>query len=206
MLTTLIAVSLLHAATPQQAALRALSFSVKAPPAVRRVNVAGRYAAVLASGAKMEGSSVTAPILVERFSFGWQPLDLLNFRCRLDSHELAPGLKAQLMRGMPKPHDDRPCRSERRDSGPQADVESVRRLMNGPLVPAVAVSGNWAIGDWYGAGGGERLYRRFGGRWTFVAGGGGALGVGEMREYRVPRADWRKLEVYDATCRDNGHK
>jgi hypothetical protein len=197
---------MLYAATPQQAALRTVSFGVKAPATVVRANKAGRYAAVLTSGGKMEGSNVTAPILVERFSFGWQAIDLLNFRCRLDSHDLGASVSAQLMRGMPKPQDDRPCRGVRRDSGAQADVESVRRLMRGPLVPAVAVSGNWAIGDWYGAGGGEQLYRRLDGRWKFVAGGGGALGVSEMHEYGVPRADWCKLEVYDATCRDNGHK
>jgi hypothetical protein len=44
----------------------------------------------------------------------------------------------------------------------------VRRLMRGPLVPAVVVSGSWAIGEWYGAGGGETLFRRRDGRWTRI--------------------------------------
>jgi len=206
MFTALVAISMLQAATPQQAALQAVGFGAKVPAAVKRVNVVGRYAAVLTNGGVMEGSKVTDPILVERFSFGWQPVDMLNFRCRLDSHGLGASTNAQLMRGMPKPQDDRPCRGVRRDAGPQADVESVRRLIRGPLVPAVAVSGNWALGDWYGAGGGEQLYRKHNGRWTFLTGGGGALGVDEMLEHRVPRTDWCKLEVYNATCRGNGHK
>jgi hypothetical protein len=192
---------MLQAATPQRAAVQAVSFGLKAPATVRRTNLAGRYATVLISGGKMEGANVTAPILVEHFSFGWQPIDLLNFRCRLDSHDFTPAVKALLMRGMPKPQDDRPCRGMLADSGPRPDVEAVRRLMRGPLVPSVVVSGNWAIGQWYGAGGGETLYRRRDGRWTHVAGGGGAMGVEEMREYRVPLEDWCKFGIYNARCR-----
>jgi hypothetical protein len=190
-----------HAATPQAAAVGVVSFAAKTPPSVLRVNTVGRYAVVLTSGGKMEGASVTAPILVQRFSFGWQAVDVLNFRCRLDSHGLGPRVNALLMRGMPRPQDERACGDVVRDSGPAADVQAVRRLMRGPLVPAVAVYQDWALGHWYGAGGGETLYHKHGGRWTFVAGGGGAMSVAEMRRYGVPRAGWCKLEIYDARCR-----
>jgi hypothetical protein len=53
MLATLIAVSMLPAATPQWAAVQMVSFGLKAPVTLRRTNIAGRYAAVLTSGGVM---------------------------------------------------------------------------------------------------------------------------------------------------------
>lgn len=82
-----------YASTPQDATLRIVSIGVKKPPVVRRVNIAWPYATVLTSGGVMEGSAVTAPILLRHFSFGWQPLDLLNVRCDLDSHALEQGCR-----------------------------------------------------------------------------------------------------------------
>jgi len=149
----------------------------------------------------MEGSLVTAAVLVKRFSFGWQALDLLNFRCRLESHELSKDVEARLMHGMPQPQDDRPCRGLPHDVGPEADVEAVRRLMRRPFVPYVAASGEWAMGGWYGAGGGESLYEKRGGRWQLVESGGGAMNVDYMRKYGVPQSDWCEFGIVDATCR-----
>jgi hypothetical protein len=101
---------------------------------------------------------------------------------------------------MPKLQDDRPCVGYSKDFGPQAEVEAVRRLMRGPLVPYVAVSDGWAMGDWYGAGGGETLYQLRNGVWVIVAGGGGAMGISEMRQYHVPEAAWCAFGIYGATC------
>jgi hypothetical protein len=201
MLTFVLTLALLtnHAATPQAAALQAVSFGVKRPPTVVRTNVVGRYATILLSGGVMEGGAVTAPILLERFSFGWQPLDLLNFRCSLESHRLGKHVEVSLMRGMPKPEDGTPC-TERRDAGSTTEVEAVRRLMTGPLVPFVAVSKGWALGEWYGAGGGESLYRLRGGQWNVVSSVGGAMGILEMRRYGVPQSDWCIFGTYDAKC------
>ena len=187
------------APTPQAAAVTAV-YGVRISPTVARMNVVGRYAAVLPADAMMDGSPVNAPILVERYSFGWQALEVLNFRCRLDSHNFGARINRLLMQGMPAPKDDRPCRGLASDSGPQADVEAVRKLMRGPLVPWVAIARDWAMGEWYGAGGGQTLFRKRGGAWTFVAGGGGAMGVNEMRQYGVPRSIWCALGIYDAKC------
>jgi hypothetical protein len=187
-------------ATPQEGALRTVGFRMEPPPVVVRVNVTGRYATVLTRGGAMEGSSVAAPILLEHFSFGWQPLDLLNFRCRLDGHDLGAKTNALLMRGMPKPEDDRPCNEKDQDVGLASDVEAVRWLMRGPLVPFVILSNEWAMGQWYGAGGGESLFRLRNGAWTFVTGGGGAMGTNEMRKYGVPQATWCVFGIYDADC------
>jgi hypothetical protein len=38
------------------------------------------------------------------------------------------------------------------DAGPRSEVEAVRKLMPGPLVPYVVVYGSWAMGEWHGAG------------------------------------------------------
>ena len=78
--------------TPEGAALQAV-YGLEQRPVVERMNVAGSYAAVLISGGMMEGAPISAPILVEHFSFGWQALDLLNFRCRLQSHGLGRSAK-----------------------------------------------------------------------------------------------------------------
>jgi|SRR5580700_2101956 hypothetical protein len=181
------------AATVQGAALGAMYADPKRPPEVKRINVVGADATVLTSGGRMEGALVTEAILVERFSFGWQAIDALNFQCRLDSHGLGQHTNDALMRGMPRPQDDRPCRGYLRDAGPFADVEAVRRMMRGPLVPYVVVSGDWAMGEWYGAGGGESLYRRRDSGWHLVESGGGSMGVDYVRKYGVPQSDWCNL-------------
>lgn len=199
---TVLAVVILqaYAATPQRAAVGAMYVDPKSPVVVRRVNVVGPYAVVLTSGGRIEGELVTNAILVERFTFGWQPLDLLNARCRLQSHKLGQAVDASLMRGMPSPEDGESCQGYLRDAGPSSEVEAVRRLMSGPLVPYVIVAGNWAKGSWYGAGGGESLYQKRDGGWRLVESGGGAMGVDYMRKYGVPQADWCKFGIFDATC------
>ena len=200
MFAVLLATTLhMYAATPERAALQVVHGSKK-PLVVQRTNVAGSYAAVLIRGGLMEGSEVTAPILLQHFSFGWQALDLLNFHCRLESHKLGHEREVLLMRGMPNPDDDRPCRGEHNDAGPPTDVEAVRRLMQGPLVPYVVVSHNWAMGEWYGFGGGQTLYQRRGGRWHRVTGGGGTMSLAEVRAYGVPYDDACRFDVIGAPC------
>lgn len=137
-----------YAGTPQQAAMRVFYAPASRQRAIERTNIVGRYATVLVRGGVMEGSLVRAPILVERFSFGWQALDVLNFRCRLEEHAIPRGGDELVMRGMPNAQDDRPCTGVGKDGGPQAQVEAVRRQMRGPLVPYVVVPAitQWASG------------------------------------------------------------
>ena len=174
----------------------------KKPAVVVRVNVAGSYATVLTNGGRIEGALVASPILVEHFSFGWQPLALWESRCDLEDPALGKSVEEQLMRGMPALRDDRPCQTRfPKDAGPRTEVEAVRRLMRGPFVPSVVVYGNWAMGEWYGAGGGESLYHEREGRWQLVESGGGAMGVHYMRRYGVPQPAWCKFGIFDAKCR-----
>jgi hypothetical protein len=199
----LLAAITLHAyATPQGAAFGAMYVVPKRGAVVKRVNVIGAYAAVLTKGGRMEGDPVTFALLVQRFSFGWQAVDALNFYCNLEAHRLGQSTESELMRGMPTPKDDRPCKGTLlRDTGPHDDVEAVRKMMSGPLIPYVVVSGNWAMGEWYGAGGGQSLYQRRAGRWHLVATAGGAMGVDYMRRYGVPQTDWCTFGIFDAKCR-----
>ena len=203
MIVPLLALLTIHsfAPTPERAVLQIVYSRSKTPVTVRRVNVVGSYATVLTSGGMMESSPLTEAILVQRFSFGWQPLDALDFRCRLRDHALSKFTETQLMRGMPQvsEDDDRACEGLK-DAGPRNDVESVRRLMDGPLVPSVIVSGDWAVADWYGAGGGRSLWQRRSGKWHLVQDGGGELGVSEMLHHGVPRADWCTFGIYNANC------
>ena|ERR1700681_2046810 len=191
-----------YAATPQKAALAAVS-PVRPAPIVR-INVAGRYATVRIRGAMLEGSLIDAPILVERFSFGWQPLEVVNFVCRLQSHGLSPRDQRQLMQGMPSPIPPpagRACNEDNTDVGPAPQVEAVRRLMQGPLTPSVTVARGYALGHWYGAGGGETLFVFRAGNWHRLTGGGGALGAAGMRWHHVPQSVWCTFRIYDAPCK-----
>jgi hypothetical protein len=198
----LLAVVTMHAfaATAKSAALGAMYSDPKKPPIIERINVVGPYATVLTRGGRIEGALVTDPILVQRFSFGWQALDILNFQCSLDAHRLGQRADDALMLGMPKPQNDRPCRGQLRDAGPGEEIEAIRQMMRGPLVPYVIVAGDWALGSWYGAGGGESLYQKRAGRWHLVESGGGAMGVNYMRRYGVPQSEWCTLGIFDAKC------
>lgn len=189
-----------YAATPQRAAVQAVTLEPHKPIVVRRVNIVGQYATVLTSGGVIEGSPVTSALLVKRFSFGWQPLDVLNISCLLHLRNLEAKAEARLLHSMPAPKFDPSCRGLLRDAGASADVSAVRRLMRGPLVPYVGVYGNWSMGSWYGGGGGESLFRKDNGHWHLITHGGGAMGVRSMREYGVPQADWCKFGIYDAKC------
>jgi hypothetical protein len=189
-----------YAATPEGAAMRALYAPKNSKIVIERSQIAGRYATVLTRGGLMESSPVNEPILVEHFSFGWQALDILNFRCRLDQHAISDRDKELLMRGMPRPRDDRPCRGEGRDAGPQTDVDAIREQMHGPLVPSAVISGNYALGDWYGGGGGQSLYKKSDGHWRLLSDGGGLIGVADMRKYGVPKSAWCALGIYGANC------
>lgn len=187
-----------YAATPQSAALGAMYSDPKKPAVVVRANVVGNYAIVLTRGGRIEGEPVTEAILVEHVAFGWQPLALLDGQCTLDAQQLGSKREGDLMAGMPSLKNDRPCRGAFKDAGPAADIESVRRLMPGPLVPYVLISGDWAKGEWYGAGGGDALYHKRGDTWTLIENGGGAIGVDYMKKYGVPQSAWCALGIFDA--------
>jgi hypothetical protein len=198
-LLALASATLFYGATPSDALKKVVYPAPGAKVTITRVNTFGRYAVVLSRGALME-SNPAAPILFERFSFGWQALESLDFRCRLDVHEIGAVGNEALMRGMPEPGKQKACgENGGRDSGPTADIETLRS-QSGPLVPSVTVVDNFAMVSWYGAGGGEQIYRKAGGKWIFMLGGGGAWGSQDLIAHGVPARDLCPLGVYDAKC------
>jgi hypothetical protein len=72
--------------------------------------------------------------------------------------------------------------------------------VQGPLVPAVVVAGDFAVGEWYGGGGGQQLFEKRDGHWRFVRGGGGQLGVASLRSSGVPEKLMCGLRAVDAAC------
>lgn len=92
-----------YAVTPGQATVIAVHAGTTKVPVVRRVNIAGAYATVFTSGGILEGSPVTAPVLLQHFSFGWQALDVLTDGCALRTRGPGARVNAALMRGMPSP-------------------------------------------------------------------------------------------------------
>lgn len=184
-----------HAATPQATALGVLF--PRTGVTVVRVNIAGNYATVLTRGAVMEGAPLKGALLLEHFSFGWQTLTLLDY-CHVGKGFSARDW-ALLMQGMPEAKGNRECFTPS-DSGPQSDVEAVRLLMRGPLIPDVVVCGEYAMGEWYGAGGGQSLYRRDEHGWKLVTTWGGAINASELERFGVPRNAACVFAPYDKSC------
>ena len=190
------------APTPERAAAHVFYTVSGKPVEIERTNVVGRFATVLARNGMMEGQPDRVPILLERFSFGWQPLESMNFAYRYGSRGLSSRDLRRLQAGMPESDAERPGSCDERDfdEGPRADVEALRRMALGPLVPGVAVAGRFAITRWYGAGGGEYLSEKRAGVWKSLGGGGGPLDAERLRAFGVPRSDWCRLRVYSERC------
>ena len=108
---------------------------------------------------------------------------------------------AELMRGMPAPTDDFPCSRVWADAGPPSQIESIRKQGKaGPLVPYVVVAGNFAVLEWYGAGGGKALLYFSNGRWNTIVRGGGDLSTDVARKHGVPESAWCPFGIPDAKC------
>ncbi len=188
--------------TPRQAVQHILLTFKGAPLVFERVNVVGRYAMVLSNGEVMPGAADHAPILLEHFAFGWQPLMPGPFRCELEGRSISTRDQQLLVHGMPKPAGDRPCTALRTgDAGPPAGVEALRRLRHEKFVPSAMVAGDFALVNWTnGPDGGQALYRKRNGRWHFIAGGGGALNANDLGALSVPRSAQCSFGASGATC------
>jgi len=204
--TMLLAVVAAFGQSPQAAAKHVVYSSNGSRVVIVRTNVAWPYATVLVHGGYMEGSPADdAALLFKHFSFGWQGLESLDFRCRLTSQVPSPQARTQLMRGMPAPRDRSACGNRNLvDAGPPAAIEAIRKSRDEPLVPAVIISGNFALVAWYGAGGGQNLLEKRAERWYLLADGGGLIDDAEMRAYGVPQAARCLFGSHDAKCAQHG--
>jgi hypothetical protein len=175
-------------ATPQEAALAFAYAPNGGAIRVVRTNIVGDYAVVQLSGAYAEGSPIRL-LLVERFSFGWQVLDFAGQLCRITQHRISQRAVQRLILGMPEVLDTAgACGNIRMaDQGARADIDAIRKQMTFAAVPSVTIVGNYARGEWYGAGGGEWLFGKLGGQWVRLFGGGGAWSRTELITLGVPR-------------------
>ena len=162
-----------YAPTPRQA-VQYMLYTLNGTPVVfERVNVVGRYAEVLSNGEIMPEAANHQPMLLERFTFGWQPLMPGPSRCEIAGRSVSARDMELLLHGMPKPADDRPCSHLRAngDVGPPAAVEALRRLRHDRYVPSVIVANDFALVAWTnGPDGGAALYRKRNGRWIQLTG------------------------------------
>jgi hypothetical protein len=75
----------------------------------------------------------------------------------------------------------------------------------GRKVDKVVIQDGYALASWVqGEGGGTTLLHLKGGKWTILTQGGGAIGMPEMKKYKVPQATAKKLlDGLDPTWRQN---
>lgn len=174
-------------ATPREAALRFL-----VPGRHFRVlstRVAGDFAIVRFTGALMEGDPNWADgIVIERFPFGWQVVDILRNACLGARGATRGQIIALGAANLPayRDSDGHSC-SNTIDRGPRADVVAVRSMdRGGTAIPYVRTVANYALLDWAYPGGGQRAFIRRDGRWRSVGGGGGAMNADALHGYGVP--------------------
>ena len=151
--------------------------------------VAGRFAIVRFAGALMEGNPKWADgLVIERFPFGWQVVDILRSACLGARGATRSEIAALGASNLPASRDGtgRPC-SDWTDRGPRADVVAVRSLNREPFtLPFVRAVGDYALLEWTLPGGGQRAAIRRAGQWRVVGGGGGAMNATDLHSYGVP--------------------
>jgi hypothetical protein len=190
--------------TPQAGALAFLQPTAGVHAIVRIAAQTPNYAVLQFSHAEIEGQVAAGQILVKRFPFGWQAIDLSSgpslTMCSVRAYGL-PAVDFARLRstlststaGCPTGID-----ADQRDVGPSADVSAVRALMvmggRSEIVPYVRIIENYAYVPWYGNGGGENFYKKTAGKWKLLVGGGGAYESGELHSrYGVPLGIARAL-------------
>ncbi len=173
--------------TPQETIERWLLPQTKT---VDRINASGDFALARVSGVSIESFNLRSPILLKRFSFGWQVLATITAACELAELGVPDPTITLLAQGMSLPEDTQDCHGPGfvPDMGSITDVESIRQLMGmGVFHPYVVVVGDYAVAEWYGAGGGETFFKRSGKRWTRFT-GGGAYSAQGLISGGMPRA------------------
>ncbi len=189
--------------TPQAGALAFLRPTPDRAQPVVRVDVqTPRYALVQYGHAKIEGWASAGQILVERFAFGWQAIDISNIgeitTCSVLTHGIPQSDYSRLRGALSVAPSNCPTGADpdQRDVGPAADVSAVRALMisSSEIVPFVRVVENYAFAPWFGAGGGENFYKKTASGWNKIGGRGGAYQSSELHKlYGVPLSIARAL-------------
>jgi hypothetical protein len=147
------------------------------------------YAVVSFRNGQIEGSIDDGQLLLQKFPFGWQVIDLSIHRFTtqdMASHGIAAAAAQALLHGLV------PGKAqagwELGDYGPAADVDDISRTMvdsPGEAIGAVKVYSGYAVLLWFGRGGGERVFAKRNGGWVPITGGGGCLDTAGFVHYGV---------------------
>ena len=171
----------------RKAVLEGFSYST-----IDKIAIAGAIA-VARGHFRIEGQPFKSEILLERFPFGWQMIDLGRpaiAPCQLAARNVdSAALKHFADAVGLAPDTTDACRYPPEDLGAPGDTVAVRALM-APVklfVPRVRAVGDYAIAEWYGGGGGQDLFAKRNGTWRRIGGGGGAFDSELLvKKYHVP--------------------
>jgi hypothetical protein len=195
--TLILAATVAAPQTPQAGALAFLQPRVGIHPILRITAQAPNYAVLQFNHAEIEGQLAAGQILVKRFPFGWQAIDLSSgpplTMCSVRAHGLPAVDFARLRSALSASTANCPkgVDADQHDVGSAADVSAVRALMvsggRSEIVPFVRVIQNYAYAPWFGNGGGENFYKKTTVGWKKLVGGGGAYQSYELhKQYGVP--------------------
>jgi hypothetical protein len=157
-------------------------------------------AIVIVRGTPMDQGTRGTPLLLQRFSFGWQPVATVVAPCDLDGRGIPADEKAKLLASIHLATTSTEKTCDDRDVGSTDDIAAVRRQMYGPVVPFVVVDGGYAYALEYGDGGGCGLFRKVAQRWELIAGCKGALTPGVLERYHIPLSTQCTLRITDTGC------
>jgi len=150
-----------------------------------------------------DGGRMKRDLLLQRFPFGWQMIKFGSPKllpCELKARGAGDSAVAFFSNSIGLGNDTSEyCSAPPQDEGPESDVIAVRSLMERKeMTPAVRVVGNYAVGSWYGWGGGETVFAKKQGEWKRAGGGGGAFSAQDLTSlYGVPPAIAAKLASPD---------
>lgn len=160
--------------------------------------------AIVPVNVEIEGARTKRDMLLQRYPFGWQMIELGGPKlvpCQLKARG-ADGAAVAFFAGSVGLGKDASeyCSAPSRDVGASADVAAIRNAILlrvlpkiHAMIPSVHVVDGYAVGAWYGAGGGEMIFAKRNGVWKQIGGGGGAYGPDDLTKLGVPSAAAQKL-------------
>ncbi len=153
----------------------------------------------------VEGRTVKGQLLLRRFDFGWQTIDIAlpAFRMAdLEGHGISVGNAALLLgvnpgRGNPSRHF---CSA---DFAKSNDVTAVRKLMLSrpdEAIGGIEIASGYAVAYWWGNGGGADVFAQQSGTWRRLAGGGGVIDAAVLEKLGAPPATAKSIVRQRLRC------
>jgi hypothetical protein len=178
----------------------------RAPVRLTRIATVGTFAVVSFQHGTLEATDFSGQILLQRFPFGWQAIDVSRSLTTedLEAHGVSASDASLLLnRSVPEKGMHArasPCAA---DVGTRADVAAVRQLLlyrqNEAILQVTIVSG-FALAAWAGNGGGMDVLAERSGTWRDLAGGGGAVNAADLEKLEIPAATAKRLIQLNARC------